>query len=194
MTGQPRQVWAENNRVYYRWDGSLTEWYENGERGLEQGFTLKERPPGLEDGQPLALTLATQGGLSPKVDPGGQQVSFRDREGRVRMTYGELAVIDAGGTRVPARLERSGSRVKIVVDDRQAVYPLTIDPLVQQAYLKASNTGANDYFGSSVSISGDTLVVGARNEASNATGVNGNQGDNSVLDAGAANVVHSQKN
>jgi hypothetical protein len=123
VTGQPRQVWAENNRVYYRWDGFLTEWYENGEQGLEQGFTLKERPPGLEDGQPLALTLVTQGGLSPKVDPGGQQVSFRDREGRVRLTYGELAVIDAGGTRVPARLERAGSRVKIIVDDRQAVLP-----------------------------------------------------------------------
>ncbi len=188
VTGQPRQVWAENNRVYYRWDGSLTEWYENGERGLEQGFTLKERPPGLKDGQPLALTLVTQGGLSPKVDPGGQQVSFRDREGRVRLTYGELAVIDAGGTRVPARLERAGSRVKIVVDDRQAVYPLTIDPLVQQAYLKASNTGADDSFGRSVAISGDTVVVGAYGETSNATGVNGNQGDNSAVSAGAAYV------
>ena len=122
------------------------------------------------------------------MDPGGQQVSFRDREGRVRLTYGELAVIDAGGTRVPARLEGAGSRVKIVVDDRQAVYPLTIDPLVQQAYLKASNTGAGDYFGSSVAISGDTVVVGAYGEASNATGVNGSQGDNSAAGAGAAYV------
>ncbi len=147
VTGQPRQVWAENNRVYYRWDGSLTEWYENGERGLEQGFTLKERPPGLENGQPLTLTLAVQGGLKPEVDPGGQQVSFHDREGRGRLTYGELTVVDAGGSRVPARLETAGSSVKIVMDDRQAVYPLTIDPLVQQAYLKASNTGAGDHFG-----------------------------------------------
>ena len=31
----------------------------------------------------------------------------------------------------------------------------------QQAYLKASNTGAGDYFGYSVAISGDTVVVGA---------------------------------
>jgi hypothetical protein len=70
LTGQPRRVWAENNRVYYRWDGSLTEWVENGERGLEQGFTVKKRPPGLENGQPLALILATQGGLSPVVAAG----------------------------------------------------------------------------------------------------------------------------
>lgn len=38
---------------------------------------------------------------------------------------------------------------------------------VQQAYLKGSNTEASDAFGHSVSISGDTIVVGARSEASN---------------------------
>jgi hypothetical protein len=58
----------------------------------------------------------------------------------------------------------------------------------QQAYLKASNTGAEDYFGSSVSVSGDTVVVGAGNESSNATGVNGNQANNSAARAGAAYV------
>ena len=37
-------------------------------------------------------------------------------------------------------------------------------------------------------MSGDTLVVGALGESSNATGVNGNQGDNSALNSGAAYV------
>ncbi len=59
---------------------------------------------------------------------------------------------------------------------------------VQQAYLKASNTGANDAFGSTVAVSGDTVVVGAQGESSNATGVNGNQSDNSAADSGAAYV------
>src|SRR5688500_18573083 len=58
----------------------------------------------------------------------------------------------------------------------------------QQAYLKASNTGPGDAFGISVAISGDTIVVGAFLESSNATGVNGNQNDNSTLGAGAAYV------
>jgi hypothetical protein len=58
----------------------------------------------------------------------------------------------------------------------------------QQAYLKASNSQAGDGFGSSVAISGDTLVVGAYTEDSNATGVNGDQGDNSAFDSGAAYV------
>ena len=58
----------------------------------------------------------------------------------------------------------------------------------QQAYLKASNTDSNDLFGLSLAISGDTLVVGTRSEDSNATGVNGDQSDNSAVQAGAAYV------
>ncbi|MEP7339007.1 MAG: hypothetical protein ABI977_14830 [Acidobacteriota bacterium] len=58
----------------------------------------------------------------------------------------------------------------------------------QQAYLKASNNQAGDQFGYSVAISGDTIVVGSRDESSNATGVNGNQNDNSASAAGAAYV------
>ena len=58
----------------------------------------------------------------------------------------------------------------------------------QQAYLKASNTDPGDRFGSSLAIKGDTLVVGASTESSNATGVNGNQLDNSASQSGAAYV------
>ena len=58
----------------------------------------------------------------------------------------------------------------------------------QQAYLKASNTGAFDHFGESVAVSGDTVVVIPRDEDSNATGVNGDQTNNSANAAGAAYV------
>lgn len=58
----------------------------------------------------------------------------------------------------------------------------------QQAYLKASNTESEDYFGISVAIDGDTVVVGAYGEASVATGVGGNQANNSAPFAGAAYV------
>jgi hypothetical protein len=58
----------------------------------------------------------------------------------------------------------------------------------QQAYLKASNTESLDGFGASVSLSGDTLAVGAPHEFSCAPGVNGNQADNSCTGAGAVYV------
>src|SRR5206468_2416155 len=57
----------------------------------------------------------------------------------------------------------------------------------QQAYVKASNTGAGDAFGFIVALSSDggTLAVGANGEASAATGIDGNQADNSATNAGA---------
>ena len=63
----------------------------------------------------------------------------------------------------------------------------------QQAYIKASNTDENDFFGLSVDLSsdGNTLVVGAPEEDSNSTGVNGAEGNVDVeknFDAGAVYV------
>ncbi len=60
----------------------------------------------------------------------------------------------------------------------------------QQAYIKASNTGAGDNFGVSVSLSGDgnTLAVGALFEGSSSIGVNGAQEDNTALNSGAVYV------
>lgn len=64
------------------------------------------------------------------------------------------------------------------------------DTWVQQAYLKASNAGQSDHFGSSVAVSrdGNTVAVTAHWEASAATGINGNQNDNSISQAGAVYV------
>jgi hypothetical protein len=67
-------------------------------------------------------------------------------------------------------------------------WPVTIDPIAQQAYLKASNPEASDRFGSSVTMDGETVVIGAPRESSNSTGVNGNQANNSASSAGAAYV------
>ena len=58
----------------------------------------------------------------------------------------------------------------------------------QQAYVKASNTGAGDGFGRSVALDDDTLVVGAPFEDSSAKDVNGNQGDDSASNSGAVYV------
>jgi hypothetical protein len=60
----------------------------------------------------------------------------------------------------------------------------------QQAYVKASNPGQNDHFGSSVALSrdGNTMAVAAHWEASAATGINGNQNDDSLPQAGAVYV------
>ena len=56
----------------------------------------------------------------------------------------------------------------------------------QQAYVKASDTRELDRFGESIAIAGDRLVVGAPDESSNASGVNGNQNNADAYIKGAA--------
>ena len=68
------------------------------------------------------------------------------------------------------------------------VYRRTGTTWTDEAYLKASNTDAGDNFGLGLGADGDTIVVGARNEASCATTIGGNQADNNCASAGAAYV------
>jgi hypothetical protein len=57
----------------------------------------------------------------------------------------------------------------------------------QQAYIKASNTEAGDWFGSNLALSadGNTLVVGANSEDSGATGIDGDQASGTESESGA---------
>ena len=66
----------------------------------------------------------------------------------------------------------------------------------QKAYIKASNADADDYFGNAVSLSGDgnTLAVAAEEEDSNATGVDGDQNNNSTPNSGAVYVFTRKSN
>ena len=70
------------------------------------------------------------------------------------------------------------------------VYVRSGDDWTQQAYIKASNAGQSDTFGITVVLSsdGNTLAVAAPWEASGATGVNGDQNDDSLPQAGAVYV------
>lgn len=73
-----------------------------------------------------------------------------------------------------------------------AVYVFRRDALgwSQQAYVKASNTDAGDLFGYAVALDddGDTLAVSTSWEQSAATGIDGDQADDSADHAGAAYV------
>ena len=167
----------------------LTEWFINDSRGLEQGWTFQSRPERLEDDQNLKLRFAVRGNLIPKISDDGERADFLSESGNTATTYGKLKAWDADGKSLAVHFEVSdGSGIVISVKDKDARYPVTIDPIAQQAYLKASNSASNTRFGSAIAISGDTVVVGAYFEDSNATGVNGDQSNTSTPSAGAAYV------
>lgn len=205
----PTCVEVDGGRFSYVWDDSLTEWYINDVRGLEHGYTVHQRPSSLDSSARVGLlqfTLVVRGNLRPRVSTFGRDVTFVNDTGAAVISYRGLAVLDASGAVLPAWFEvatESADRtphtmplsetgeseaLRIIVDDTNAIYPLTVDPIAQQAYLKAAYADAFHRFGHSVAISGDTVVVGAPSEGSSATGVNGNPVDTSAADSGAAYV------
>ena len=186
------EIHKEVNRLEYRRKG-ITEWFVNGKDGLEHGFTIPQRPEG--SGGELMIQLRQVGDLVAGSTLEPQSIAYHTENGNSpSLHYRKLSVTDARGCSLNAQMFTKEGALHIVVDDRMADYPITVDPIVQQAYIKASNTGAGDRFGWSVSLSGDTVVVGAPYEDSNSTGVNGSEGDNSATDSGAAYVFVRSSN
>jgi Cadherin-like domain/FG-GAP repeat len=189
FSGNP-EIKAAGQRLSYHWNGGLEEWFVNDARGLEHGFIVSERPEGADSSGPLLFTLKTLGGLCPVVATDAKCVHFRDGAGAPVLNYSGLKVWDAEGLILNSWFEQGNDgQFRIAVDETKALYPITIDPIAQQAYLKASNNGGetNDVFGACVAVSGDTVVIGAPYEDSSSTGVNSTPNEN-ASDSGAAYV------
>jgi hypothetical protein len=68
------------------------------------------------------------------------------------------------------------------------VYGRNNDQWVETGFIKSSNGNTNDFFGWAIAMQGDTIASTATGEASDATGVQGNQASNALDRAGAAYV------
>jgi hypothetical protein len=143
----------------------IVEWYENTERGLEQGFTLAERPAAAAPGE-LVLELSRAGARARYRGRALELVSEASRT----LVYGKLAVADAQGRSVSAYLDAPApDRIRLVVQDAGAAYPLVIDPILTgaaDARLESDQDGG--YLGFSVAPAGDVngdgyadVIVGA---------------------------------
>jgi uncharacterized protein (TIGR03437 family) len=162
----PGEVSADKQTINLRRYGGLREWYVNGPEGLEQGFTLSEpldsRPAGAgQKGAPLRLVMQVSEGWRAVASDDGKLVTLRG-VGDQAVEYGKLVARDSLGRVLAARLTAVEEQVVIEVEDSEAAYPLTIDPLFTlQQRLLAPDGAANDRMGLSVALSGNTALVGA---------------------------------
>jgi hypothetical protein len=170
---------AEGRRVEYR-HGGITQWYVNRNEGIEQGFTIHERP--LGDGH-LVVKGRVSGDLEAHLNAEGQRVSFR-REGEEVLSYGKLVVMDAEGRELPSRIELEGDGLSIVIEG-EGQYPIYVDPLLTTPDWTAESDQAAAQFGVGVSNAGDVngdgygdVIVGA------------NYYDNGETNEGRAFVYH----
>lgn len=144
--------------------------YDNSTEGMRQDFIVRRKPAGDGD---LTVTLVYDGDLT-LVDKGPDAVLFaalhRER-GRYdsKVWYKDLRAYDADGKQVPATMRVLDEHtVALVVDDRDARYPLTVDPLSTTADWVTDGGQPSMQFGHSVGPAGDVngdgygdVIVGA---------------------------------
>ncbi|MFN0121582.1 MAG: putative Ig domain-containing protein [Blastocatellia bacterium] len=156
----PGQVSGEKQTINIDRDGGVREWFVNGPEGLKHGFTLRE-PPGTREGMPLRLVMQAGAGWRAVAGADGGQITLHGPEGQA-IEYGKLVVRDNEGRNIPARLLAADQDVVIEAEDRDAAWPLTIDPVFTlQRGMVASNAGTFELFGHAVALDGDTAVIGA---------------------------------
>lgn len=162
----PTAVSDRNGDLRWRQQDVVVQ-YLAAEEGLRQNFLLAERPAGNRE---LRIELGTNGDLIPvAVTP--VEVRFMDHQGTHRFSYHDLRCWDATGRALKASLSVAHTpraAIHITVDDSQAVYPVTIDPVSASPVLVLSSpiTGAD--YGTAVATAGDLngdgysdLVIGA---------------------------------
>ena len=148
-TVAPVKPRVSGGMIRYAYPHSATETWSNGPLGLEQDFVVSHRPSGAG-----ALTFAMSA-------PAGARLNGGDVLLPGGLRYAGLRVTDARGRLLHSWLALERGRLLIKVSDRGARYPLRVDPLVASGDVSAADGAVGEYFGSSVAMSGHTLVVGA---------------------------------
>ncbi|MBK9226691.1 MAG: FG-GAP repeat protein [Ignavibacteria bacterium] len=182
---------AAGNKAYIE-DHNIKINYTNNEEGMRQDFIIKKKPEGEGN---LRLNINARTKL--KMVVGADALMFKDNQGVEKMKYSALKVWDANGVELRAYFEKSEklqitndklqienqkSQIRnsksqiqenlksfsIVVNDEDAVYPVTIDPLSTTQSWKVESNQSGAYMGCSVATAGDVngdgysdVIVGA---------------------------------
>ena len=139
---------------------TINHWFINSPLGLEQGFTISNKPEGTDD---LKLSLTLNSEYQTKLI--NNSLQFKNKNKQTQFTYSQLVAFDAEGKKIPSRMlfDEETNKLTLSVNDTHATYPLIIDPLFSNEIKRTANDiAAGDEFGYAVDISGDTVVVGSR--------------------------------
>ncbi len=117
--------------------------YQNTEKGLRQNFIVKEKPSGAE---PLELHLENNSSYN-LVCENGQSVLFQNQNKETALTYSDLKVWDRNNQILASHMEVNRNSIVLVVDDRHAEYPLTVDPIATNPHWTNTGNQHESYFG-----------------------------------------------
>jgi hypothetical protein len=108
--------------------GSYAITYDNERQGMEQRFIIKDRPSGKGD---LQIAINITGDLEARIGRQGRlELHPAGSADDIKLVYDQLKVWDRNGRGLAARMTMDGAnRLVLKVSDKDAVYPITVDPL-----------------------------------------------------------------
>lgn len=134
---------------------------------------------------PLSPLLASTEGLNQEAYLKAHVPGSADGYGGQIAVSGRFAVVTASGEDSSTSGVNPGTDEGALGSGAAYVYERVAGVWTFHSFLKASNTGADDAFGSSVAIDGDLIAIGAAGEDSNATTINGDESNNDAGNSGA---------
>lgn len=161
-------------RVSYAHDG-FTDWYEQRPQGIKHGVDVHERPGGQGA---LRFTYGIASDLLPAFDDeAGAMLFVAPDSGHTALTYDGLVTLDSTGAELSSWMEfacdSNACEVSLVVDDTDAVYPITLDPVfvsnLTALPLSPETPTTNEDFGVAVDIYDDIAIVGSPTADDNGT-------------------------
>ncbi len=140
----------------------VTEWWAGQPDGLEHGWTIDAPPPGTG---PLSFELRLDN--LDVIDVQADAVQLIDGDGRL-YDYQGLAAFDATGRPLPSHFQLGPEGLRVLVDDRDAAYPVEVDPVLSTASATLTGASTSSQFGYALSSAGDVdndgyddLIVGS---------------------------------
>ncbi|MDF1837633.1 MAG: hypothetical protein P1V35_07190, partial [Planctomycetota bacterium] len=106
----------------------------------------------------------------------------------VAVANGRVLVGASGERGLDVGIDADPSHLGLLSSGAAFLFESTVGGWDQTAYIKSSNSDYQDRFGSALALDGDMAVVGAWDEFSDGTGVNGDGSINAIFGAGAAYI------
>ncbi|MEO0156227.1 MAG: integrin alpha [candidate division WOR-3 bacterium] len=157
---------VEKNRGYVRGNG-IDISFENNEEGMREDFIVYDRPKGKGE---LILEFDVQmDRVQMGVNDRGMSFVMDVSGGAEVLNYGDMKITDKEGKEIRGEFRLiSESGFAIVVYDKDAVYPIVIDPLSLTPNWTGESNQGGAYYGYSVSTAGDVngdgysdVIIGA---------------------------------
>ncbi len=133
-------MYKKDQSITYQWEKAAVE-YVNDPSGFRQNFIVSAKPNA--EG-PLTIRMAIETSMDVSLrGPNKLAFSNAGKPKEVKMYYQDLKVWDANHQSLDAHMEldEQSRQLSIVVNDENAVYPITVDPLNQTAEWTTSADG-----------------------------------------------------